>query len=180
MASIRYFAYGSNLLTKRLRARCPSATARHVAWADKYALTFCKKSQDGSGKATLSPCPNAGCPVFGVVFDLDEGELPELDKAEGAGKGYDRINDFPVHIDGLSEPLGVVTYIADDASIDPDLKPYDWYLKLIVAGARQHELPPRYIEAIEATPSIADPKPDRESRLEALKLLGEDPNDASA
>jgi len=71
--------------------------------------------------------------------------------------------------------LGVVTYIANAASIDPDLKPYDWYLGLIVTGARQHELPPRYIETIEAMPSIADPEPDRKSRLEALKLLGEAP-----
>lgn len=175
MAPIQYFAYGSNLLTERLRARCPSARARQVAWADEYALAFCKKSQDGSGKATLSSCPTAGCPVFGVVFDLDECELSELDKAEGAGKGYDRIDDFQVHITGCREPLRAVTYIANVASIDPDLKPYDWYLKLIVAGARQHELPPRYIEAIEAMPSIVDPKPDRKSRLEALKLLGEDP-----
>jgi hypothetical protein len=97
-----------------------------------------------------------------------------LDKAEGAGKGYDRINDFQVHVDDSPKPLSVVTYVADPAFIDPNLKPYDWYWKLIVAGARQHELPPQYMEAIEAMPSIIDPKPDRRSRLEALKLLGED------
>ncbi len=172
---MQYFAYGSNMLTERLRARCPSARAPQVAWADKYALAFCKKSQDGSGKATLSWRPTAGCRAYGVVFDLDECALPALDKAEGAGKGYDRIDDFQVHVAGLPKPLSVVAYIADPASIDLTLKPYDWYWKLIVAGARQHELPPRYIEAIEATPSIADPKPDRKSRLEALKLLEEDP-----
>lgn len=172
MASVQYFAYGSNMLTERLQERCPSARARQVAWADKYALAFCKRSRDGSGKATLSACPTAGCRVFGVVFDLDECKLPELDRAEGAA--YDRIDDFQVHIVGRREPLRVVTYIANAASIDPDLKPYDWYLKLIVAGARQHELPPRYIKAIEAMPWIADPEPDRKSQREALRLLGED------
>lgn len=175
MAPMQYFAYGSNLLTERLQARCPSASARQIARADKYALTFCKKSQDGSGKATLSSCPTAGCRVFGVVFDLDECELSELDKAEGAGKGYDRIEDFQVNVAGLPKPLSVVTYIADPAFIDLTLKPYDWYLSLIVVGARQHELPLQYIAAIEAMPSIADPEPDRKSRLEALKLLGKHP-----
>lgn len=173
MAAIRYFAYGSNMLTERLRARCPSARTRLVAQADRNQLTFRKKSRDGSGKATLSSCSIEEGPVFGVVFDLDEGELPNLDEAEG--KGYDRIDDFQVCIVGCREQVGVVTYIANAASIDPTLRPYDWYLSLIVAGARQHKLPPRYITAIEAVPSIADPKPHRKSRLDALKLLGRSP-----
>ena len=171
MAPIRYFAYGSNMLAERLQARCPSAKPRWVASASNYALTFCKKSKDGSGKATLSSCPTDRRPVFGIVFDLDEYELPKLDKAEGAGNGYDRVDDFQVRIEGCREPLRTVTYIADPAVIDPNLKPYDWYLNLIVAGARQHKLPPQYIQAIEATPSIADPEPGRKSRQEALKLL---------
>jgi hypothetical protein len=173
MAVIQYFAYGSNMLTERLRARCPSAKARGVARADNHALAFCKKSQDGSGKATLSSCPDDGCRVFGVVFDLDECELPELDRFEGAGKGYDRIDGFQVHMADSPEPLSVVTYIASPAVIDPNLKPYDWYLKLVVAGARQHRLPLHYIVGIEAIPSIDDPEPDRKSRREALRLLGE-------
>lgn len=169
MASIQYFTYGSNMLTERLQARCPSATAQGVACADNYALAFCKKSRDGSGKATL--CPEPGGRVFGVVFYLNESELSRLDEAEGAGKGYDRIDDFQIHTANSREPLSVVTYIADPAFVDPDLKPYDWYLKLIVAGARQHELSPQYIGAIEGIPSITDPEPDRKSQLEALELL---------
>jgi hypothetical protein len=170
MASLQYFAYGSNMLSERLKARCTSATAQKVARADNYALTFCKKSQDGSGKATISAA--TGGRVFGVVFDLEEGELLNLDQFEGAGKGYERKDDFQVEIADCRKPLGVVTYIADPVYIDPNLKPYDWYLSLVVAGARQHGLPPQYIEAIEATLSISDLKPDRKSRLEALKLLG--------
>ncbi|MGE3831850.1 MAG: gamma-glutamylcyclotransferase family protein [Parvibaculaceae bacterium] len=171
MASVSYFAYGSNMLTERLQARCKSAKARCLGLADGHKLAFNKKSQDGSGKATIPP--DEASRVYGIVFDINETELPALDKAEGAGIGYDRIDDFQVHIVGRREPLSVVTYIANVASIDPDLKPYDWYLKLIVAGARQHKLPPQYIEAIKTTLSIPDPKPNRKSRLEALTLLGE-------
>ena len=173
MSLIQYFAYGSNMLTERLQARCPSAEARLVASADNYALAFCKKSQDGSGKATLSSCLAPPCRVFGVVFDIDRNELLRLDKSEGKGKGYDRIDNFRVHADGQPE-MPVITYIASFDSIDPNLCPYDWYLNLVLAGARQHGLPAQYIEAIKTTPSAGDPEPNRASRLEALKLLGKE------
>lgn len=177
MVTIQYFAYGSNMLTERLRARCLSAKAQGVASADNYVLAFCKKSRDGSGKATL--CPAARGQVFGVVFDLDESELPKLDEAEGAGNGYDRIEDFQVHMAGSRAPRSVVIYIANSVFIDQSLKPYDWYVKLVVAGARQQGLPLQCTDEIEAMQSIADPKPDRKSRLAALRLLGETLNDAA-
>jgi gamma-glutamylcyclotransferase len=170
MALTHYFAYGSNMLTERFQSRCASAKARHVAYADNWALTFSKRSQDGSGKATISIA--TGGRVFGVVFDLDESELPELDRFEGAGRGYDRKDDFLVHIAGSQEPLSVVTYIASRSSIDINLEPYDWYLSLVVAGARQHALPPEYVSALEATHSRTDPKTNRKSRREAMELLG--------
>ncbi|TIO28768.1 gamma-glutamylcyclotransferase family protein [Mesorhizobium sp.] len=170
MALIHYFAYGSNMLTERLQSRCASAKPRQVARADNWVLTFSKRSRDGSGKATISIA--TGGRVFGVIFDLDECELPELDRFEGAGKGYDRKDAFPVLIAGSREPLNVVTYIASPSCIDINLAPFDWYLNLVVAGARQHALPPEYVLALEATPSRADPKADRQSRREAMELLG--------
>jgi len=173
MASVPYFAYGSNMLTERLRARCNSVTTRCLASADEYRLAFSKKSRDGSGKATIRP--DEAFRVYGVVFDLNETELLALDEAEGAGSGYDRVENFKVHADGLNGALDVVTYIASPGYTDPEFKPYDWYLKLVVAGARQHGLPPQYVDEIEAVQSIPDPKPNRESRLEALKLLGGQP-----
>lgn len=173
MASVQYFAYGSNMLTERLRARCNSAIVRCVASADEYRLGFSKKSRDGSGKATI--WRDAASRVYGVVFELDETELPMLDKAEGARSGYDRIKNFQVQAVALDRALDVITYIAGPGYTDPKLKPYDWYLKLVITGARQHGLPSQYIDEIEAVQSIPDPQPDRQSRLEALKLLGKQP-----
>ncbi len=171
MALIQYFAYGSNMFTERLRARCSSAQPRGVAYADNLVLGFCKKSGDGSGKATL--CPEAGHQVFGVVFNLNENELAKLDEAEGAGSGYDRIDDFWVRIQGSHDLERTFTYLAPPAFIDQSVKPYDWYLKLVLAGARQHRLPLQYVGEITAVQAVADPKRNRKSRLEALKLLGE-------
>lgn len=175
MTSIQYFAYGSNMLTERLRTRCKSATVRCVASIDGYKLTFSKKSQDGSGKATISPFQDGRSRVYGVVFNLDESDLPILDKIEGVGSGYDRIENFQVHADGLDRALDVVTYIASPGHTDPNLKPFDWYLKLVDAGARQHALPSDYVGAIEVVPSESDPEIERSSRREALELLANIP-----
>jgi gamma-glutamylcyclotransferase (GGCT)/AIG2-like uncharacterized protein YtfP len=173
MAVIQYFAYGSNMLTARLQARCASAQARSVVRVDDYKLSFFKKGRDGSGKAMTSK--SAGGRVFGVVFDLDESDLASLDRFEGVGQGYDRVGDFTAHNLDTGKPLDAVTYIANPDFIVSDLKPYDWYLNLVIAGARHHALPSDYAMALTATPSTADPEPDRPWRQEALELLAHDP-----
>jgi gamma-glutamylcyclotransferase (GGCT)/AIG2-like uncharacterized protein YtfP len=173
MASILYFAYGSNMLAERLHARCRSARFRGTARAEGFALSFAKRSRDGSGKATLAASNAPAACVHGVVFDIQESDIDELDRLEGLGRGYNRDNAFNV----VEEPhrllLSVATYIADPESVDPTLKPYDWYLRLVIEGARQHRLPPQYIEALGATPTTEDPKPNRKSRVEALALLAQ-------
>ena len=84
MTLVRYFAYGSNMLTARLQARCPSARPLGRATARGRRLAFHKRSDvDGSGKCDLVPADD-GALVVGVVFDLAADELPALDRAEGA------------------------------------------------------------------------------------------------
>lgn len=48
------FAYGSNMPTARIRARCPSAVAMGVAELRGYELRWHKISNDGSGKPAMS------------------------------------------------------------------------------------------------------------------------------
>jgi hypothetical protein len=166
MAQFRYFAYGSNMLIEWLGGRCPSATAQQVGWVDDWALTFSKMSTDGSGKATIFP--KAGSRVFGVVFEIDLAERQALDAAE---KGYSRRDHFPLQVANTSSPLFATTYLAENTQIDLNLKPYDWYLGLVIAGARQQQLPLEYISTLEAEPSRMDGRTDRKIRLEAIKVL---------
>ena len=51
--SFLFFAYGSNMLTERVRERCPDARPLGAAIARGYVLSFSKRSKDGSSKATL-------------------------------------------------------------------------------------------------------------------------------
>jgi gamma-glutamylcyclotransferase len=171
MATIRYFAYGSNMLAARLFTRCASARVVGIARAKGFELSFAKRSRDGSGKAMLAPSNRDGAAVHGVLFDLDTTDLGKLDRLEGVGSGYRRDNEFEVTTEPDGVELVAATYSADPDYVDAALRPYDWYLALVVAGARQHAFPVSYIELLTAVPAIPDPWPDRPARQAALSLL---------
>ncbi len=175
MEHFTYFAYGSNMLSEQLRRRCPSAKAIGVAVASGYILKFSKRSDDKSGKATLVISTEPKRQVFGKLFEIENGDLCELDKAEGKGNGYNRCDKFSVTLPPDRKQVQVTTYIASACAIDDSLKPYDWYLALAIAGALQHKLPKTWIAKLREFNYIADPKPNRKRRkkaIEDLKLAG--------
>jgi gamma-glutamylcyclotransferase len=171
MDTFKYFAYGSNMLTERLRApsRCPSAKAIGIAVVFGYALEFSKHSRDGSGKATMVCSDKSEEHVFGVVFEVAISERAALDKAEGVGSGYKRIDDLLVRLHQGGEILRAVAYIATD--VDRTLQPYEWYRGLVVAGAQQQKLPTEWIAALEQIVSVPDPDAKRQNRLDAIAVL---------
>lgn len=83
-----------------------------------------------------------------MVFVPDD-ERDELDRAEGLGSGYEIWEVEAIGRDGDVRLAEV--YVACASSIDPTLKPYDWYLSLIIDGAKARGLPESYIEALEKT-----------------------------
>jgi gamma-glutamylcyclotransferase len=172
MQTVHYFAYGSNLLSARLLARCASARVVCVAHAPGWAVSFSKPGADGSGKAGLAQSDNACHP--GVVYEIARQELPLLDWFEGVGKGYTRLDDFAGQLPDGS-PLSLTTYMP--IRHDATLKPYDWYLALCIAGAREQGLGDTVIGQFRAQAWLPDPDPLREGRrlaLEALAAAGHD------
>ena len=138
LRSVLYFAYGSNLWQPRLECRVGRVRALGVARLAGYTLRWNKRSTDGSGKCDIVPV--AGDEVLGVVYELDERKIKDLDRIEGVGAGYDRA-DVRVELGG--EAVTACAYIA--TQVDDTLLPYDWYRHLVLAGARQHGLPAAYI-----------------------------------
>jgi gamma-glutamylcyclotransferase (GGCT)/AIG2-like uncharacterized protein YtfP len=169
MDSVAYFAYGSNMLLQRLQPRCKSARVSGVASVPGYRLAFSKRSKDGSGKATLVPDPAAR--VYGVVFEIAAEDATELDRIEGRGKGYERIEDLAALTHPEGQPITVTAYIAHDGFLDASLQPYDWYRDLVVRGAEQHRLPDDYLATLRATRVLADPDLKRRTRVEAQAIL---------
>lgn len=166
--SFLYFAYGSNMLPARLLARCPSARPLGLAHAEGHDLAFSKMSKDGSGKATLVPATERTTP--GILFEIALTERSALDRAEGAGQGYARIDDFTILIDNAERSTNVVTTYLATAHVD-GLQPYDWYLALVIAGAVHHGFGASDVERLQQVAHVIDPDPDRRTRCEALSAL---------
>lgn len=159
---VLYFAYGSNMLTARLRARVPSCRPICIASLPGHELRFHKRSRDGSGKCDAF-IVSGGAGVMGVLFSFEAADRPALDRAEGRGSGYDDAI-VTVH-DGNGRSMDALTYFAHPNYIDSRLKPYGWYRELVLEGAREHGLPKQYvadrielIEAIEDTDLARDAK----------------------
>ena len=166
MAWYRYFAYGSNMLTARLRERTPSAVLVGPAVLSNHALHFHHVSRkDGSAKCNILPGPAERESVHGVVFDIPAAEQPALDAAEDRDQGY-QVVDRQVWLEGESIP--VFCYLALPGTIDEQRQPFRWYRDLVLAGAREHGLPARYIERIADEPVVEDDDPQRAARHAAL------------
>jgi gamma-glutamylcyclotransferase len=165
-SAMRYFAYGSNMCTGRLRKRVSTATFICRAKLSQQALRFHKRSKDKSAKADAFYTGRPKDVVWGVIFEFDGKEKPRLDEAEGLGQGYVEKN-VTVIDDGTREHR-IFTYVADEAYIDQDLLPYSWYTRFVIEGAKQHELPPDYIAKIEAVPADDDPDKKRDAENRAI------------
>ncbi len=165
---MKYFAYGSNMLNERLRARVSSAGNPTLFTLPGWTLRFHKKSTDGSGKCNLVKSASKDAVIHGIIFDVAEIQIGALDEAEGLGKGYSR-EKWKLEIDGSLQEVSV--YLAETGFVDDSLVPYDWYRDLVLAGAEQHALPEDYVTMLQSVPFVADKKLDRAPRLDALKAL---------
>ncbi len=142
-----YFAYGSNMLESRLLARIPSAKFISNGRLSGWRVVFNKKSQDGSGKANLLPAPDFE--TWGVLYELDWHALDRLDVYE---RGYRRIS-MQVY-SARRQLIEAVTYISDSTTDEPIA--FDSYKQLVIAGARENDLPIEYIRYLEQLPSKPD------------------------
>lgn len=165
--AVKYVAYGSNMLTRRLRQRVPSARFSAVTKLTKHRLKFHKVSIDKKGnrsaKCNVYSTGREEDVVYGVAFNIDRKEKWKLDEAED-GYGTEVLT--------LTSQSGAVPgfmyCVVDNNLLDDSLRPYGWYKDLVVAGAREHNLPEEYIQQLESVESVKDPDKDRDLRNRRL------------
>jgi cation transport regulator ChaC len=141
----KYFAYGSNMCTARLQERVPSARPIGIAVLRGWKFVCNNISKDDSAKASIEEFE--GGKVWGGLFEFDEKHENCLDKAEGVNSKTYKKQKITVELDDGSIVDNVLTYIGEKPV--KDKKPYDWYLKYIVCGAKEHGLPRDYIDILE-------------------------------
>jgi gamma-glutamylcyclotransferase len=162
------FAYGSNMSSRRLRARTPSARPIGIGRLSGHRLMWHMRGSDGSAKCDILETGRPEDVVWGVLYEIAASERPLLDQAEGLGQAYDYKTVRVQHAQGQHIEAGAYVAIDTDAS----LVPFDWYLGFVLAGAHEHGLPEDYASALKALATRIDPDEARRQRnLAVLREL---------
>ena len=147
------FAYGSNLDETQMISRCKSAKFICIASLKKYQIAFTRKSKK-RGCAVADVVKKKGSEVWGVIYEISEEDIGNLDKCEGYSPVREKIENsynreiIEVFENGdLSKPKKVSIYIAEKGE-NPGL-PNKQYLDHILRGARHFGLPTDYIQRLE-------------------------------
>jgi hypothetical protein len=157
------FAYGSNMCSGRFRdyGVCPEGVGRPAVLSG-HRLIFNKKStKDNSGKANVEAGDSE---VWGVLYTLSDADLRQLDEGE---VGYRRIPCVVRSPDGTN--VDAWTYVALTSDLDPALRPYGWYKRFLVEGAKEHSLPADYVASLELIEATADPNSTRDAARRSLE-----------
>lgn len=161
------FAFGSNMCSLRLRDYSVSPERPGVAAVLRmYRLRFNKRSRDGSGKANAEP--DSTGEVWGVLYSIPSEHLKALDQGEGSG--YSRRREVVRCEDGTTCEAWV--YVASKPDANSTLRPYGWYKRLLVEGAKEHGLPPDYITQLEGIDSVNDPDMARDRKKREIQCGG--------
>ena len=170
---MKYFAYGSNMSSARIKARVPSAEPLGVYVLAAHTLRFHKRSVDGSGKCDAFYTGLSSDKVYGVLFNIALDEKPYLDQVEGVEKG-DEVKDVELHIPSQpGQRQTAFMYYATD--IAPTAVPYSWYAHHVIAGAQEFLLPEWYIRNIQAIECKTDTDVTRQTLELAIYNTGNRP-----
>ena len=157
-----YFGYGSNLCALDLSLWCrergldPIRLARvGPAFLPDRRLAFTHRSTTRGG-GVLDVPQARGRAVSGVLFRAPSDEaIATLDRKEGEGHAYRRIETVALTEDGAFEPA--FTYEVDPARREPFVAPAPSYLDVVRRGHDEHGLATEPVEAAARGASHAGP-----------------------
>ncbi|KAJ0182395.1 hypothetical protein K1T71_001764 [Dendrolimus kikuchii] len=162
-----YFAYGSNLLKRRIHINNPTAEFLGIGMLDDHQLDFIKYSDHWRG-ASATIVPRMNFHVWGAIWRLHDDDLPALDEQEGVGDNWYFAKTVTVltldeqSVECRTYQQTINPPIRDeDEEIPPERRPSITYLLCIVNGAKECLLPDYYIEELINIPNngqVASPK----------------------
>jgi gamma-glutamylcyclotransferase len=142
MANAWYFAYASNMSRAQMKQRAGTWEEEKLGRLVGYELNFDKISRGGTGTANVVLAE--GKVVWGVLYRLSDQQLRALDRFEVVPEHYRRIEATVEDEQGNKIPAQV--FIA--RKVRKGLKPDRLYLKRILEGAEEHNLPADYLEQL--------------------------------
>lgn len=137
------FGFGSNMDLQQIKQRCPSVklvTRAHVKNVELRYTRFSTERQGGVADMFLAPGHN----VFGLLIDIDDEDLKNLDRIECADLGYQRI-----HVEAYDDNNNMYkAYAYDVIDKKPDIAPTKIYEWLVYSGAYYLNLSKKYLAHI--------------------------------
>jgi gamma-glutamylcyclotransferase (GGCT)/AIG2-like uncharacterized protein YtfP len=147
MSSTRYFAYGSNMAESVMAAHCPGHRYIGRAELPEHRLAFTRRSvRTLTGVADIVRAD--GQSVWGALYELGESDLLAIDRKEGNGSNYERMQ-VRVRPDGREPYSEALTYAVIDP-LDTEVQPSPEYLDGLVRAAHARLLPVEYRLALAA------------------------------
>lgn len=148
-----FFSYGSNMDFAQMRDRCPSARFIAVAKFPDHRLAFTRYAKD-RGCGVCDALPEPGKDIWGVLYDVADGDFERLDRSEGyqPGRPLDQ-NAYwreqrRVYREGKeTEPILAWLYLANRQPNPPP--PNTAYKRQLVEGAKHWGLPDEYVAQLE-------------------------------
>ena len=128
-----YFAYGSNLNSRQMSSRCPTARKAGTYLLKGYELEF-------RYYLTIKPSPGKAVPLG--VFTISEDDERRLDRYEGYPTHY-RKQALEIEKDG--ERITGLVYIMNEEIRDV-MPPSQSYLDTCLEGYRDFGFDPRYLQ----------------------------------
>jgi gamma-glutamylcyclotransferase (GGCT)/AIG2-like uncharacterized protein YtfP len=134
---LRYFAYGLNMSVTLMGRRCPGAAPIGSARLDGWRFIVMR-----GGYASIVPAP--GAVVHGVLWRLTSRDLAALNAFENIDGGLYARRILPVRRGAQREPA--LTYVSRERR---EGRPQPGYQAIVVASARQWNLPAPYVSGLE-------------------------------
>lgn len=170
-----YFAYGSNLLARRLLILNPTAKRFGVGQLRDYRLDFSTPPSKRWGGAPATVVPDPGEDVWGAIWSLDVKDRDNLDEQEGVGTGWYRVFNATVltpaggSVRCRCYMMGVVPAKVSEAERPAERQPSLVYKQVVLAGAAESGLPADYIARLRAVRDNGSPGVDPPVTLESLQ-----------
>lgn len=153
--------------SRRFLARIPYAQHFSTGEVKNHTLKFHKISQiDGSGKCDIYKTNKSIDSVRGVIYQVSIEDKKNLDVIEGLGLGYEE-KAVTVVLDNGGKVEALAYYAI---TVNPLLKPFNWYKEHVLRGAIENNLPGYYIDEIARVESVEDHDKVRYKREMALYL----------
>ena len=129
---MKYFAYGSNMDSNRIKERGINFAKREHAIIKGWKLEFNKVSSKNPKEGYANIVMKENSVVEGVLYEIPDSDLKTLDRYEGYPSHYGRIKIIVIMDNG--EKVEAVTYVAKPDKVKDGLKPSREYLSHLLKG----------------------------------------------